>query len=294
MKKTIITAALTGAVTPAGYQIPETPEQIAESAYNCWKLGAAIVHLHMRGEDGYGTMNKERFRQTIKLIRSHKDCDVIINCTSSGASKAHPATNEERMAHHKEIPGIEMGTYDAGTFNWGCIGMFENTGEFLKNLGTLYKEKGIKPEREIFDYGMLTNVEYFRKQGILTDPIHYQMCLGVKGAMDATVENLEYLVRHLPENCTWSGFGVGAGHMPIMYACLALGGHIRVGLEDNVVYGKDKNGNKIFATNELLVQRAVTAIETFGNEVATPSEAREILGIPPLKMDEIRKELGID
>ena len=79
-----------------------------------------------------------------------------------------------------------------------------------------------------------------------------------------------------------------------MYACLALGGHIRVGLEDNVVYGKDKNGNKIFATNELLVQRAVTAIETFGNEVATPSEAREILGIPPLKMDEIRKELGID
>ena len=170
----------------------------------------------------------------------------------------------------------------------------ENTGEFLKNLGTLYKEKGIKPECEIFDYGMLTNVEYFRKQGILTDPIHYQMCLGVKGAMDATVENLEYLVRHLPENCTWSGFGVGAGHMPIMYACLALGGHIRVGLEDNVVYGKDKNGNKIFATNELLVQRAVTAIETFGNEVATPSEAREILGIPPLKMDEIRKELGID
>ena len=131
MKKTIITAALTGAVTPAGYQIPETPEQIAESAYNCWKLGAAIVHLHMRGEDGYGAMDKERFRQTIKLIRSHKDCDVIINCTSSGASKAHPATNEERMAHHKEIPGIEMGTYDAGTFNWGCIGMFENTGEFL-------------------------------------------------------------------------------------------------------------------------------------------------------------------
>lgn len=294
MTKTIITAALTGAVTPAGYKIPETPEQIAESAYECWKLGASIVHLHMRAEDGYGAMDKERFLQTIKRIRAYKDCDVIINCTSSGASKAHPATDTDRMAHHMEVPGIEMGTYDAGTFNWGCTGMFMNTGEFLQKLGKLYQEKGIKPECEIFDYGMLTNVEYFKKQGVLTAPIHYQMCLGVKGAMDATVENLEFLVRHLPDNCTWSGFGVGAGHMPIMYACLALGGHIRVGLEDNVIYGKDENGNKIFATNEMLVKRAADAVTVFGNKIATPSEAREMLGIPQLDAKKIQKELGID
>lgn len=294
MAKTIITAALTGAVTPAGYKIPETPEQIAECAYECWKLGASIVHLHMRGEDGYGAMDKERFRKTIELIRSHEDCDVIINCTSSGSSKAHPATDDDRMAHHKEVPGIEMGTYDAGTFNWGCSGMFENTGAFLQKLGELYKERSIKPECEIFDYGMLTNVEFFKKHGALEDPIHYQMCLGVKGAMDATVENLEYLVRHLPEGCTWSGFGVGAGHMPIMYACLALGGHIRVGLEDNVIYGRDKDGNKIYATNEMLVQRAVDAVTVFGNQVATSAEAREILGIPQLDIKKVRKELGLE
>lgn len=293
MKKTIITAALTGAVTPAGYKIPETPRQIADAAYNCWKLGASIVHLHMRGEDGFGAMDQDRFEETIRLIRSHKDCDVIINCTSSGASQKHPATDADRMAHHRSVPGIEMGTFDAGTFNWGSSGLFLNTGTFLHELGELYLEKGIKPECEIFDYGMLTNVEYFKKQGVLMDPIHYQMCLGVKGAMDATVENLEYLVRHLPSGCTWSGFGVGAGHMPLMYACLALGGHIRVGLEDNVVYGKDDEGNKIFATNEMLVQRAVDAVKTFGNKVATPAEAREMLNIPQLDAERIRKELNI-
>lgn len=294
MSKTIITAALTGAVTPAGYKIPETPEQIAADAYACWKLGASIVHLHMRGEDGFGAMDKERFRETIRLIRAHKDCDVIINCTSSGASKAHPATDGDRMAHHREVPGIEMGTFDAGTFNWGCSGMFTNTGAFLQELGELYREKGIKPECEIFDYGMLTNVQYFKKHGALADPIHYQMCLGVKGAMDATVENLEYLVRHLPSGCTWSGFGIGAGHMPIMYACLALGGHIRVGLEDNVVYGKDEEGNKIFATNEMLVKRAADAVKVFGNSIASPAEAREMLGIPQLDGAAVRAQLGIE
>jgi 3-keto-5-aminohexanoate cleavage enzyme len=293
MAKTIITAALTGAVTPTGYKIPETPQQIAEDAYNCWKLGASIVHLHMRADDGLGCMDQEKFRETITLIRAHEDCDVIINCTSSGASKKHPATDEDRMAHHREVPGIEMGTFDAGTFNWGTMGLFENTGKFLTELASLYLEKGIKPECEIFDYGMLTNVDYFRKQGLLVDPIHYQMCMGVKGAMPATVENLEYLVRHLPSNCTWSGFGVGAGHMPLLFACLALGGHIRVGLEDNVVYGKADDGSKILATNEMLVQRAVDAVKVYGNKVATPAEAREMLGIPQLDMKQVRKDLGI-
>ena len=155
MAKTIITAALTGAVTPAGYKIPETPQQIANEAYDAWKLGAAVVHLHMRADDGLGAMDKEKFRETIKLIRSHKDCDVIINCTSSGASPEHPATDDERMAHHRELSGIEMGSYDAGSFNWMPGGVFVNSPQFLQKLGDAYLEKGIKPEIEIFDAGML-------------------------------------------------------------------------------------------------------------------------------------------
>ena len=282
MAKTIITAALTGAVTPAGYKIPETPEQIVEEAYACWKAGAAVVHIHTRAEDGLGAMNTAAFKQIVEGIRAHKDCDVIINCTSSGASPAHPATDEERYRHHETVPGIEMGSYDAGSFNWMPGGVFMNTPQFLEKLGDLYMEKGIKPEIEIFDAGMLGIADYFVKKGHLPTPCHYQFCLGVLGGMPATVENLLYLKEHIPAGSTWSAFGVGAGHLPIMYAALALGGHIRVGLEDNVVYGKDADGKKILATNLMLVERAVQAVKTFGNEPATPAEAREILGIKPL------------
>ena len=111
MAKTIITAALTGAVTPAGYDIPETPAQIAECAYECWKAGASVVHLHMRDDNGAGVMDPVKFYETIKLIRAHKDCDVIVNCTSSGDNRVSddsPYGNAMRMLHHKNVPGIEM------------------------------------------------------------------------------------------------------------------------------------------------------------------------------------------
>lgn len=167
MSKTIITAALTGAVTPAGYNIPETPEKIAEDAYACWKAGAAIVHLHMRDEQGLGTMDAARFKKTIELIRAHEDCDVVINCTSSGdnrVSGGDPAGNAIRMLHMRTVDGIEMGSYDAGSFNWMPSGVFMNTPQFLQELGDVYMERGIKPEFEIFDTGMLDIVNYYVKR----------------------------------------------------------------------------------------------------------------------------------
>ena len=182
----------------------------------------------------------------------------------------------------RTVDGIEMGSYDAGSFNWMPGGVFMNTPQFLQELGDVYMERGIKPELEIFDTGMLGVSNYFVKKGHLPTPCHYQFCLGVLGGMPATVENLLYLTKHIPEGSTWSAFGVGAGHLPIMYAALALGGNIRVGLEDNVVYGKDEEGNKILATNLMLVERAVKAVETFGKKPATSAQAREILGIQPL------------
>lgn len=296
MAKTIITAALTGAVTPAGHKIPETPEQIAAEAYEAWQCGAAVVHLHMRDADGKGVMDAERFKQTIRLIREHKDCDVIINCTSSGdnrVSGGDSAGNAKRMEQFRLLDGIEMGSYDAGSFNWMPGGVFMNTPQFLQELGDLYMERGVKPELEIFDVGMLGVANYFVKKGNLPATNHYQFCLGVLGAMPATVENLLYLVNHIPKGSTWSAFGVGAGHMPIMYAALALGGHVRVGLEDNVIYSKDENGNKIMATNRMLVERAVQAVQSFGNRPATSAEAREMLGILALDGDAVRAQLGI-
>ncbi len=296
MAKTIITAALTGAITPRGYDIPETPEAIAETAYACWKAGAAVVHLHMRDEEGAGTMDARKFYETIRLIRtSYPDCDVIINCTSSGDNRVSddsPYGNAVRQLHHRNVPGIEMGTFDAGTFNWGIPGgIFSNSPTFLTTLGTLYQERGIKPEFEVFDMGMIRAVGVYWKQGFVKPPLHFQLCLGVVGGLAATPEDVQDMLAfirrlqaegNLPQEITWSAFGIGKGHMPVMYSALANGGHIRVGMEDNVVYGVDKDGNKIMATNVMLVERAVRAVEAFGNEPATSAQAREMLSLPSL------------
>jgi uncharacterized protein (DUF849 family) len=283
VKKIIVTAALTGAVTPKDINphIPLTPEEIAEDAYACWKAGAAVVHLHMRDDEGKGTMDRGRFAETVKRIREHKDCDVILNCTSSGS--AVTLRDEERIGHFQDIPEIEMGSYDAGTMNWGCFTVFENSPAFLEKLGECYIKNGIVPEIEIFDMGMLGNTRYYQKKELLPKEAYYQFVLGVLGGMDATVENLLYLVNHLPERSKWSAVGVGAGHLPIMFASLALGcTGLRVGLEDNVIMGVGDDGQKIPASNVKLVQRAIQAIHAFGNEPASPSEARDILGIPQL------------
>ncbi|EHQ89405.1 3-keto-5-aminohexanoate cleavage protein [Desulfosporosinus youngiae] len=275
--KIILTAALTGAVTPKeiNENIPLTPEQIAEDAYNCWKAGAAIVHLHMRDDKGNGSMETARFQKTVELLRAHEDCDVVICCTSSGAMNPKPG---ERMAHFQTIPAIEMGSYDAGSMNWGCSFVFDNSPDFLVELGKCYQDYDVKPEVEIFDMGMLGNAKHYVKQGVLKAPLYCQLVLGVLGGMEASVENLQHLVRHLPEGSKWSAFGIGKDHMPIMYAALALGANaIRVGLEDNVMYAKG-----VKASNVMLVERAVRVVKEFGKDIAAPAEAREILGIKPL------------
>jgi uncharacterized protein (DUF849 family) len=270
--KVIITAALTGAMTPKDKNpnIPLTPEEIAEDAYKCWKAGASVVHLHMRDDKGMGTMDKKKFKKTVDLIKSKPDCDLVINCTTSGDNRA---SGEERMAHLDYIKP-ELASYDAGSFNWMPFGIFDNSPQFLEKLGLKMKELGIKPEMEIFDSGFMNIVEYFSKQGVLEAPYHYQFVLGVLGGMEASVKNLHYLYEMLPEGATWSAFGIGKQHMPIMYATLALGGHIRVGLEDNIYYSKGT-----LASNVMLVERAVNAVKTFGKEPATPGEARQILGL---------------
>lgn len=271
--KVIISAALTGAMTPkeANPSIPLTPQEIVEDAYKCWQAGAAIVHLHMRDEAGLGTMNKELFKETLELLKEKKDCDVVINCTTSGDSRAG---DEERMAH---LPYVkpEIASYDAGSFNWMPGGVFQNSPQFLEKLGILMKEEGIKPEIEVFDSGFMNIAGYFEKKGVLVTPCHYQFVLGVPGGMEASVKNLQFLYDMLPKGATWSALGIGRHHLPIMYATLALGGHIRVGLEDNVYYSKGE-----LATNVSLVERAARVIREFGKEPATPDEARQILGLP--------------
>ncbi len=304
MAKTIITAALTGAITPTGFDVPETPQQIADTAYECWKAGAAVVHLHMRDDNGYGVMDPVKFYETIKLIRAHKDCDVIINCTSSGDSRVSddsPYGNAMRQLHHKNVPGIEMGTFDAGTFNWGIPGgIFSNSPNFLITLSKIYQEKGIKPEFEVFDMGMIRAVSVYWKKGFVQAPLHFQLCLGVVGGLAASPQDVQDMLQYihnlqltgdLPKEITVSGFGIGKGHLPVLAAMLANDGHVRVGMEDNVVFGYDKNGEKIMANNKMLVERAVNIVKAYGNEVASSAEAREMLGLKPLDHEAVCKAL---
>jgi uncharacterized protein (DUF849 family) len=274
--KIIISCALTGAWSPKEKNpaVPYTPQEIADAAYESWKAGAAVVHIHMRDENGVGTMDFDRFKESIRLLREHKDCDVIINCTSSGGLNP---SEDTRMAHFRGIPDIEVGSLDIGSFNWGDSAIFNNNPEFLKKLCNTYNENNVVPEVEIFDMGMLGNAKHYVKNGYIKSPMWCQLVLGVLGGMDATVDNLLHLVRNLPEGTIWSAFGIGINHLPIMYATLALGGHIRVGLEDNLYMSRGQKG-----TNPMMVERAVRIVKEFGKEVATPAEAREILGIKPL------------
>ena len=270
MAKTIITASLTGAVTPKSKcpALPVTPKEIAEDGVKCWKAGASILHLHMRDDEGKGTMDPAKFRETVHILRN--ECDAILNLTTSGELGV---SDERRMEHLYELKP-EVATFDAGTINAGD-GIFENSLDFLAKLGKAMQELGIKPEVEVMDYGMINATKFFLKQGTLVAPVHYQFVLsyGVSGA-PGTPKNLVNMLEEIPEGSTWSAFGVGGTHLPILYTAIALGGNVRVGLEDNIWYARN-----VPATNVMLVERAVRVIKEYNNEVATPADAREILGL---------------
>lgn len=270
-RKVIVTVAPTGAWpskkdNPA---VPLTPQEIADDVYACWQAGAAVAHLHMRDAEGLGTMDKERFKETVELIR--KRCDIVLNLTTSGDLNA---TDDTRMAHFIELKP-ELASYDCGSMNWMHTSLFLNPPAFLERLATTMNENGVKPEIEIFDAGMVYNSLYYQKKGFLKGPLHYQFVLGAAGGIAATVENLVFLKGLIPAESTWSAFGIGKGHLPIFYAALALGGHVRVGMEDNVMYGKDR----LAASNAEFVERAVRVIREMDKEPATPAEARAILGV---------------
>ena len=276
-KKTIITVACTGAWPKKenNPNVPMTPQEIADDVYDCWLAGAAVAHLHMRDDEGNGTMSADKFRETVTLLREqHPDCDIVLNLTTSGDLYA---TDETRQAHLEELRP-EMGSYDCGSMNWLHSGLFINSPKFLEELGKNMQEWGVKPEIEAFDPGMIGNAAYYLNRGVLKAPLHFQMCMGCANGIPGSTKNLLFMVETMNQLCpgsTWSAFGVGHSAMEILYATVALGGHIRVGMEDNVMYSK----GVLAESNRQFVERAARVIREFGNEVATPADAREILGL---------------
>ena len=272
-RKRVITAALCGSwptkdMNPA---VPYTPEEIAEEAYNCWKAGAAIVHVHVRNADGSPSTDFALYKETVDRIRAHKDCDVCINITSSGSVDFG---DEERIYPLQQLLP-ELASYDAGTLNWQHRTVFMNPPSFLEKLGHALQESNIKPEIEIFDGGMIQNAIHYIKTGVLKAPCHFQIVLGCAGGLPSTVENLVFLRNMLPEGSTWAACGIGHGHLPIMMATIAMGGHLRVGMEDNVYYKK----GVLADNNAQFVARAKRLLEEADLEAATPDEAREIYGL---------------
>ncbi|MBQ6900096.1 MAG: 3-keto-5-aminohexanoate cleavage protein [Firmicutes bacterium] len=276
-KKTIITVATTGAWPKKenNPNVPMTPAEIAADVYDCWLAGASVAHLHMRDDDGNGTMDINKFRETKEILETqYPDCDIILNMTTSGDIYA---TDETRMIHLQELKP-EMGTFDCGSMNWLHTSLFINSPAFLEKLGHVMQEAGVKPEIEAFDPGMIANAAYYVKKGVLKTPCHFQFCMGCANGIPGSVKNLVFMketMEALVPGSTWSTFGVGHSAMEIMYAAVAMGGHIRVGMEDNVMYAK----GQLAESNKQFVERAARVIREFGNEVATPAEAREILGL---------------
>ena len=271
-KKVIVTVATTGAWpskkdNPA---LPMTPKEIADDVYASWQAGASIAHLHMRDENGMGTMNKELFRETVGLIRER--CDIVLNLTTSGDLNA---TDQTRMEHLVELKP-ELASYDCGSMNWMHTSLFLNPPAFLEKLATVMNENNVRPEIEIFDGGMVYNALYYQKKNFLKTPSYFQFVLGAAGGLDATVENLVFLKGLIPAGSPWSALGIGKGHLPIMYATLALGGHVRVGMEDNVMYSK----GRLAKSNAEFVERTVRIVREMDKVQATPDEARALLGLP--------------
>jgi len=269
MHKLIITVALTGAevTKDANPNIPVTPDEIASEAYLCQQAGASLVHLHARDNEGKPTQCQEHFRQIIEKVR--EKTDLIIQVSTGGAVGMHP---EERLQPVYLKP--EMATLTTGSVNFGDE-VFLNPPAYIERFALAIKEQGVKPEIEVFDLGMINNALGLVKKGLLTLPLHFDFVMGVPGGIPASIKNLLHLVESIPDKCTWSVAGIGRHELPLGTAAILLGGHVRVGFEDNIYFEK----GKLAESNAQLVERIAQLAGIHNRVVATPDEARQILGI---------------
>ena len=287
-KPLIISACLCGAGTKKEQAptVPYTPEEISDQGIACAKAGAAIVHVHVREdkevngkmEIGYKSMSLEKFTETTELIRKkskEQGVDVCINLTTSGGEYE----DYKRLQHlGKLLP--EMCSFDPNTLNWANSYIFENSPRFLNQLAQEVVKYNIKPEFEVFDTGHIDSVMYYVNKWGIPQPPHIQFIMGVGGSMPGTTQNLAFMVSKLPKGATWSVSGIGKCHMDMMLAGLSMGcDGLRVGLEDNIIYSRNADGSKVIATNVMLVERAVELAKIAGREIATPAQARELLGM---------------
>ncbi|MBQ1421150.1 MAG: 3-keto-5-aminohexanoate cleavage protein [Firmicutes bacterium] len=273
MEKLIISCCICGAeVTKENNPaVPYTVEEIVREAKSAYDAGAALIHLHVRWDDGTPTQDKGRFQECVDAIR--KVCpDVIIQPSTGGAVGM---TDLERLQSTEITPTPEMATLDCGTCNFGGDEIFINTDNTIANFGDIMKQRGIKPECEVFDKGMIDLALKAAKKGHIDYPMHFDFVLGVQ--MTATVRDLVFMVGSIPPGSTWTATGIGKTCWDIVAATIAMGGHVRVGFEDNVYMSK----GVLAKSNGEMVERVVQMAKLMNREIATPDEARQILGLKP-------------
>lgn len=284
--KVLLTAAVTGAgdTMKKNPHVPVTPKEIAESAIESAKAGATIAHVHARDpETGAISHNVDHYREIVERIRE-SETDVIINITSGGGGDFIPSlstpsaggegtdmqTPEERHAPVGQLLP-EMCTLDCGSTNFGNM-IYMSPTDWLREQAKLIQNSGVKPELECFDTGHVRFAKQLIEEGLIDGDPMFQFCLGIPWGAEADAETMLYMRNRLPENAHWSAFGIGRMQMPIAAQSAMLGGNVRVGLEDNIYLSKG-----VPATNEQLVDKAVTMLKDHGLEPMTPQEAREYL-----------------
>ena len=268
----IITVGLTGSriskqQTP---HIPITPDEIARSGIEAWKAGAAVVHVHVRdAATGLGTQDVTVFKEVVDRMRA--ETDAILCLTTSGIPGRNFST-EERLAPLALRP--EMASFDAGSINTEA-GVFLNDSDFLDAATGAALEYGVKLELECFDTGMIVTALRYHEQGLIPAPLHFQFLFGSKFGMPATARALSNAVDMLPGDATWSVIGIGPAQLQMAMMAMPIGGHVRVGLEDNIYYRRGEPAT----SNTQLVERVVRLAVELGRPVATPAEARRLLGL---------------
>ena len=275
MEKLIITAAICGAEVTKEHNpaVPYTVEELVREAKSAVDAGAAIVHVHVREDDGTPTQSKERFKVCLDAIKAA--CPDVILIPSTGGAVGMSA--EERLQPTELFP--EMATLDCGTCNFGDE-VFENTMPMMRAFGKRMMENDIKPEYECFEMGHLDTIVNMAKKGLVPGaPMQFNFVLGVPGCTPATVQNLCWLVNAIPAGSTWTATGIGRSTFTLAAAAIAMGGNVRVGFEDNIYLEK----GVLAKSNGELVAKVARIAKELGREIATPAEAREILGLKPRK-----------
>lgn len=275
MNKVIVTAAVTGSaptreMNPA---VPYSPAEIAQSAIECWRAGAAVAHIHVRDpETGRPDFRVELFREVVEWIRG--ESDMLINLTTSGFHLKGEGAGviEKRLQPVALRP--EICSLDVGSMNFrGRV--FANPPDWGEAAAKRMREYGVKPEIEVFDVGHIYQALDLIRRELVEEPPYFQLCMGTKWGIEATAENLLFMKSKLPPNARWSVLGVGKAQLPMIALGVLLGGNIRVGLEDNIYLRR----GVLAKSNAELVEMAVRLVHQLQREVATPKEARDILGI---------------